>query len=253
MRFNYPLLLVTLGALLLNAEAASSCSCVRAITNFVVPYKRLTQSNKDSAVFVGKALSYERIYIRLDEGGETPRRIYRFAVEETFGNLKTKQVEIETGDGCCDCGYLFDVGERYFVFAHRSETTNRLTSSVCDGTVPITHAIDYVEIFRAASRRKPESRIFGRVIDFNDPNVNGARGITVVAEGEEERLKTVTDRLGQYRFVGIRPSKYKVRVIPPTGRRSSPVDLDKVSDHVEIVIEPQSYSELDFWLETVKP
>jgi hypothetical protein len=97
-----------------------------------------------------------------------------------------------------------------------------------------------------------ENRIFGSVIDFDDPKLSGLQGITVVAEGEGQRLKTVTGKLGQYRFTGVTPGKYKIPAVAHARQRSSPIDVYGTSDYVEILIEPRSYSELDFWIEATK-
>lgn len=61
MRLNYLLSSVVLCLLLLSADTATACSCFRA--KLVITYKSIMQDSKDSAVFVGKALSYKRVSV----------------------------------------------------------------------------------------------------------------------------------------------------------------------------------------------
>jgi len=90
-----------------------------------------TEAYKSStAVFVGTVVSG-----RLE--ADFWRR-YEFRVDEPLkGKLGTK-VEISTGRGGGDCGYSFEIGEKYLVYAGGSP--ENLGTSICTRTKPYDFA-----------------------------------------------------------------------------------------------------------------
>ncbi|MEP6924849.1 MAG: hypothetical protein ABI954_10320, partial [Pyrinomonadaceae bacterium] len=74
------------------------------------------------------------------EGKEYPSSvIVSFAVEEAFRNVAGKTLEIYTSPSGGMCGYPFQKGKRYFVYARRNKE-NQLTEHLCGPTVPLENA-----------------------------------------------------------------------------------------------------------------
>jgi hypothetical protein len=168
--------------------------------------------------------------------------VVQFTVEDPLKGVESKKVEVVTGMGGCDCGYRFETGERYLVYAHKNESPTKireipltlisggsslavpLKTMMCSRTQPLKQAVDDLELIRALKAGKPETRIFGRVFDHtrqpNDPSPYYSRfmtGVTIKAENEIDRYETQTDADGRYQFRNIKPGVYQVTVVLPDG------------------------------------
>lgn len=141
---------------------AQACSCVRTGT--------LEEERAGSArVFLGRVVAVEDqghpvpvlwLLQRWDGlvrrlGGDPPSRPgwgYRvaFEVEETFKGRAMSTVEVDTGYGGGDCGYPFEVGRRYVVFAQGADEA--LGTGICSSTAPLER-FEGLEALRAVGRR----------------------------------------------------------------------------------------------------
>jgi len=96
------------------------------------------------------------------------RRV-RFEVSEVVkGSLPTR-MRVLTGWGHGDCGYEFEQGSQYVVFANRA-ADGRLSTSICDGTSELPSSHLDLELVRSLARaaatgkqERPEER------DARDP------------------------------------------------------------------------------------
>lgn len=200
------------------------------------------QFQQSQAVFVGLVTSVTRddiVQMLGEKKLSYSQSVVQFTVEEPLKGVETKTVEVVTGSGCA---YRFETGERYLVYAykHDSPTTLRgmplilisggsslavpLSTMLCTRTQPLKQAVDDLELIRALNAGKPETRIFGRVIDHtpqpNDPSPFSSRfmaGVTVKAENENNHYEAQTDNDGRYQFRNIKPGVYKVTVVLPDG------------------------------------
>ena len=55
-------------------------------------------------------------------------------VVENFKGAPVNELLITTGSGGGDCGFPFDVGQSYLVFARQLKEPNELVTSICDAT-----------------------------------------------------------------------------------------------------------------------
>ncbi len=108
---------IILGLLLLFAyENTIACSCVGEMS----VRKAL---KKSEVVFIGKVISKEKITIKQKLiGTESYINHYYYKVELIIdqlykGKIKTSTIEIITGVGGGDCGYVFEINEKYVVYA----------------------------------------------------------------------------------------------------------------------------------------
>jgi len=73
----------------------------------------------------------ELIPANLEAG--TPTIIVSFSANQWYRGLQQDHVEIETGLGGGDCGFPFEVGKQYLVYAYREES-GRLSTGICTAT-----------------------------------------------------------------------------------------------------------------------
>lgn len=111
--------------------AASACSCAE-------PPGVEEELERSDAVFSGKA-------IEVDEKPalfSASTRTIIFQVGQIWKGIEQSQVEITTGQGGGDCGFKFNMGQEYLVYAVKSEMygTNELITIICDRTAVLSQA-----------------------------------------------------------------------------------------------------------------
>jgi len=143
---------ITIAAVVLTLSilptVAEACSCAPPGT----PREELDQSTR---VFLGEVTRVERRTPQMDHGLawsirhwfdqllgriETPeiqnfpyKRI-SFNVHETFKGSSSRTISVATGLGGGDCGYFFDVGVKYVVYAYGPDSA--LGTGICSLTGP---------------------------------------------------------------------------------------------------------------------
>ena len=80
-------------------------------------------------------------------GGQRARGYsFVFQVERLYKGALASEVTVVTGQGHGDCGYRFQVGEQYLVYAGE-DGDKRLGTNICTRTTPISRAdADLVEL-----------------------------------------------------------------------------------------------------------
>ena len=118
--------------LLLASRAVSACDC--SLPRPGKPIKQVVAEarNKSRAVFSGTVVAIDR----------KPGDLYvavRFEVEEFWKGALRKEVTVFTGQGGGDCGYKFEVGQRYLVYAYTYNDTE-LGTNICQRTAGLLEA-----------------------------------------------------------------------------------------------------------------
>lgn len=102
-----------------------------------------SQANRADAVFEGKvrgvALHWklrdtpagDLLLANLDDN--PPTMLVTFEVSRSYRGTQPDEVQIETGLGAGDCGFDFEAGRQYLVYADADEN-GHLSTSVCSGT-----------------------------------------------------------------------------------------------------------------------
>ena len=157
-----------------------------------------------------------------------------FTIEESLKGINQKTVDVATGGGGGDCGYPFKSGERYLVYAYKSEgaaldaSISRtviggssgmaapLTANICSRTRPLSEATDDIELIRALNLGRPQTRIFGQVsqlarklgiYEYDMDYVGPMAGLMIKAEGENSRFEATTDSNAPSRTMRIVSNK----------------------------------------------
>jgi hypothetical protein len=202
-------------------SAAQACSCAHPGP----PCRALSNSD---AVFAGRVSEIrDEDGPPRDGGVRGPRRRVRLVVEESFRGAGVKRggaLEVATGLGGGDCGYRFEVGERYLVYAEHPTGGDGLYTGICSRTRPLADAGVDLDYLRARTRPERAAGIEGSIDELaRDPVtrdtrlVGPMRGVTVVAErlGDRRRWEARTDEHGWFRIWGLTFGRYTVRAVLP--------------------------------------
>lgn len=203
--FRLRLLLLLCLALAGIAREADACSCVAGIPLCETFWKT-------PVVFAGEVLQ-----ITLDPASRNPQypagRLVRFRVDRAWRGGVSDRVVIHTGAGGRDCGYDFERGVKYLVYAHQRD--GRLSTGICSRTRPIREATEDLEYLETAFRPAGVGRIFGKA-EFQrrgpDEPVRPASGYTVTLATGGKRRQTTTRADGQYEFPDVPAGTYTIDI-----------------------------------------
>jgi hypothetical protein len=177
-----------------------------------------------SAVFVGRVEAISR------SGGS--RRV-TFNVRESFRGVSSSTVDVLTGPAGQRCSLSLRSGQEYLVYAHRSEGTSTLTTSVCAGTREVSDAasdLSYARSIQGTGRSDGNDgaaigRITGQVLLVPRTLTGKPAGlakpladVSVVVSRREhdglgENATTLTNDAGDYSVESRGPGRYTIRVI----------------------------------------
>lgn len=181
-----------------------------------------------SVVFAGTVVDLSRDTMQPDSKGLVPVNGFLgthaiFEVAEGFIGMQSrgKRIEIRTGMGGGDCGYRFQRGEKYVVYANENKE-GMLVTSICSRTSPEDRAQADLAYLRQLPNAGPLGYVYGIVGNGEAPSqFNQALGmllpsgiadaaVTLTGSGRQTRLVTQDD--GAFRFDDLTPGKYNVLV-----------------------------------------
>jgi len=108
----------------LNASNVFACSCVPQGDESIEPQVKEAYTNS-TAVFVGEV-------VEVIQKPDTFITEVKFKVLKSWKNEFKDTASITTGRGGGDCGYEFEVGKRYLVYADGDK--NKLRTNICTRT-----------------------------------------------------------------------------------------------------------------------
>ncbi|HEV7643339.1 MAG TPA: hypothetical protein VGO50_05285 [Pyrinomonadaceae bacterium] len=110
----------------LSAEQVLACDCRGQNPDLAEGIRKAKE--KSTAVFVGEVVS-----IKIVRGGDYSREV-RLKVSKSWKGAASSQITIMTGGGGGDCGYFFEVGKSYLIYAY--DDRENLTTNICTRTTP---------------------------------------------------------------------------------------------------------------------
>jgi hypothetical protein len=184
-----------------------------------------------SAVFTGIVTGGSIILIK-DGDDEYQQLKVSFVIEENFRGVEGAQTEVITGLGGGDCGFHFERGERYLVYAHRIEQDKRLYTGICSRTRSLSEAGEDLKYLRGLSSASPGVQIYGEVqkIVGSGSKSTPMAGIKVTIDGGKKQAETITDFMGHFSIAGLPGGAYKVKISLPQGLTSDPEQEIEVAD-----------------------
>jgi hypothetical protein len=119
------ILLLGTSLFVLSANAALACSCAP-----TTPQQSLERSN---AVFSGKVINVAKF----SNSSESGVRV-TFDVSKVWKGTNKQKLVVTTSDSSASCGYSFQEGKEYLVYASSQE--NKLQTGLCSGTKSLSEA-----------------------------------------------------------------------------------------------------------------
>jgi hypothetical protein len=210
-------------SLLVAPSTIRACSCAMVGSGCGIAL------NPGSMVFLGKVISKEEIRestsLDVDTTGGT--RGYAFHITTTVNfqgaGQAGQEVVVSTGQGGGDCGYPFQVGTSYLVYA--GNNNGKLSTSICSGTSPEVMVSGTLKELRALRDGTRVDDLFGTII-------MGGSGVSFEALTEARPLPNVpvhatssggsvlsasTDQHGAYAFPSLPPDTYRIDEDLPAG------------------------------------
>ena len=174
----------------LTAAPADACSCE--VTRSGQPACKYRWTS--SAVFVARIIDVESLASGRSRAAELPsspreRRVH-VAVREAFaGAVSGTEIDIFTGWGDADCGFAFEPGREYLIYAG-ANPDGSLGTGLCNPTKKIEEASADLAYLRAVPATPPrEGRLIGLVSHSDVAGITDWRkmppypGGRVIAEG----------------------------------------------------------------------
>jgi len=149
-------------------------------------------------------------------GSSTPLvpqlRTIRIRIGEVLSGIEPGQREIEilTGFGGGDCGFPFQTGTEYVVYAYKN-SDGRLETGICSRTRPLAEAGDDVAYFHSMASAPAAGTLR---VQTAYPGVPGKRGAAIIAEqGAEQggsRYRSTTNAGGEALFANLPAGDYRI-------------------------------------------
>jgi hypothetical protein len=142
-----------------------------------------------------------------------PKRVVRLHIAQVLTGVDPSQREIEivTGMGGGDCGYAFQPGADYIIYAYKN-SAGRLETGICSRTRPLTQAADDLAYLRAFPQLPVTADIRVSIFD-NSTWQNGRRPLPKVrttVSGPDGLNEALTDNTGRATFAALTPGEYTV-------------------------------------------
>lgn len=125
-----------------------ACTCALPYPQQSLRRQVRTALGEARAVFSGKV-------IEVRDDPETSSVVVRLKVERVWKGSPPAEVRVVTGRGGGDCGYRFEVGESYLVYAH-SAGAGGLGTNICQRTARLSEAAKDLQVLgrgKGAARR----------------------------------------------------------------------------------------------------
>jgi hypothetical protein len=192
---------VTLGAVALGSPA-HACSCAE-LPSPCAP-------GDDVVIFTGRVTSAAPFMTSMIR--------HELRVRETFrGALDAKTVAVTSQASIDRCGFPFEQGEEYLVFAWKDDS-GALFTGLCTLTRRVAAGGDFLPLLREMKNGAPRTRLIGSIAEvvrrldgqYKNVDYQPLEDVRVTASGAGGRFATSTDRNGGFRFVGLPQGTYAI-------------------------------------------
>jgi hypothetical protein len=204
----------------ISSRPSFGCSCIGGVPTCNTYWSTDT-------VFLGRVTKIQGIPgTGAGPSAEWPATLVDFQITEHFRGASGTSITIRTGRGGGDCGYTFEPGKTYLVFASGSP----LTTGICNPTMPVERADETLAYIRKAPLEPSGGNLYGTVFLRPKRGEPGKlshmpmSGVKVTARGPEV-LTVITDSAGRYTFPRAPAGSYSVELDLPENYVNSPVKV----------------------------
>ncbi len=229
--------IVLAGVCLIFPGMIAACDCA----NAGPPCKALKATPN---VFTGRVTKISTIHVKLQTGDEYPQRLVLLQIERNYRGQEGKSaVEVVTGDGGGDCGFSFEEGKRYLVYAYPHPATGKLYTGICQRTRLLSQAAEDLEYLAMKDEPAHGAGIEGSVEELSRDQNNITQvvgmfpGVQLEIVGNGGRWSVVTGNDGKFRVWGLQPGSYRVAAM--WGRKF-------VAETQTVKLEPASCADVRF-------
>lgn len=137
-----------------------------------------------------------------------PLRTIRIRIGEVLSGVEPGQQEIEilTGFGGGDCGYPFQTGAEYVVYAYKN-SDGRLETGICSRTRPLAEAGDDVAYFHSMASAPTTGTLR---VQTAYPGMPGKRDTGIIAEQGGSRYRSMANAAGEALFANLPAGDYRI-------------------------------------------
>ena len=137
-----------------------------------------------------------------------PLRTVRIRIGEVLSGVEPGQQEIEilTGLGGGDCGYPFQTGADYVVYAYMN-SDGHLETGICSRTRPLAQAADDLAYFHSMASASSTGTLRVQTGLLGRP---GMRGFGIIAEQGGSRYRSLTNDAGEAVFAELPAGNYRI-------------------------------------------
>jgi hypothetical protein len=111
------------------AEKTYAFSCIETPLNTPIETQVTESLNKSSAVFTAKVLS-------ASVNKKTFKKDVKLLLIKSWKGKRTKTVIITTASNSAACGFNFEVGQKYIIYAYR-DSNKKLSTNLCTRTAAL--------------------------------------------------------------------------------------------------------------------
>jgi hypothetical protein len=147
--------------LLFVPDAGYACDCSLPRTGRSLRQQVIEARKKSAAVFTGTVLEIIKL----------PNDLHvsvKFKVGESWKGIRSAEAKVFTGQGGGDCGYKFETGKQYLVYAYK-RTDSGLETNICQRTALLTESAEDLKVLgkgrlaEVKTVRKRLSMVTGRM------------------------------------------------------------------------------------------
>jgi hypothetical protein len=243
MRSSFPALLFL--SLVVAPSSVLACSCPHPPppepNAAPSPVERIP--DKDEAVFEGTVSNAQLKgslfdakvgdLISADLEGDSPFMLVSFDVSRSYSGQQEKRVELRTGMGGGDCGYPFEVGKQYLVYAGKDES-GQLSTGICSGTglledrkadIASLRGSPVIQTDPPEHRAPVPARLCGHVVKSNQVSATEHR-LMLISVGDKSPVPTDEAQVnddGSFCAISVSPGEYYLLYVG--GTQESPTSF----------------------------
>jgi hypothetical protein len=138
------MLIGTVALIIVDPSVGLACTCGLPYPNKTLKQQVIEAHKNSEAVFSGKV-------IEIIENPQVFYVVVKFKVQRSWKQTSTNEVTVLTGRGNGDCGYHFEVGESYLVYAYKYNESE-VGTNICQRTARLDDAAKDLKVLGKGKR-----------------------------------------------------------------------------------------------------